>query len=387
MMDLENVKINNDFVNQMKIYREYNKVISSYFYRLSLETKDEHYNKIGDRINECNRIWLVNNYKDISIKELKKTHLCKNKFCFNCKKVTQAFRMAKYSDLIRSQKNAYHLVLTLPSVSADDLKGTLKHMAVCFRKLYRILRGLESYSVPSQFKHIYPIGALRSLEITYSEKGFHPHYHVLLVLEDDIELKKTNVNKYSYSYNTLTRTFSDFEVYIQKLWSCLIDKKRLTDINISSADGYSCILDKFKDGDFIELFKYLCKEADLVEKIDGKCKFILPYEHFKTLYFATYRLKQLQGYGTLYRVKDDFDLEELKEGYEEFLKYLSTSSTVDTGYEYLSDEDFWNKYNYLKEKGLDHDGFLKNFDFVKPDKYTYISFKKYVNFVTDKNNC
>ena len=57
-MDLENVKINNDFVNQMKIYREYNKVISSYFYRLSLETKDEHYNKIGDRINECNRICL-----------------------------------------------------------------------------------------------------------------------------------------------------------------------------------------------------------------------------------------------------------------------------------------------------------------------------------------
>lgn len=386
-MDLENIKVSNDFVNQMKIYRSYNKVISEYFYRMAKEDKNDKYINIGDRIEQCNRIWYINNFKDISIKELKKTHLCKNKFCFNCKKVTQAFRMAKYSDLIRSQKNAYHLVLTLPSVSAEDLKDTLKHMAVCFRKLYRIFRGLESYKVPAAYS-IKPVGALRSLEITYSKKGFHPHYHVLLVLQDDIELKKDIVNKYSYSYGQLTRTFSGLEVYIQKLWECLITKKRITDNNVMSVEGYSCILDKFKDGDFIELFKYLCKEADMVEKVEGekeKYKFILSYEHFKTLYKATYRLKQLQGYGTLYRVKDDFDLEELKEGYDDFIKYLNQNSVCESGYEYLLEEDFWKKHEWLQKNNLDHEGFLKHFDFVKPEKYNYISFKKYVNFVTKKD--
>lgn len=384
-MDLQDIKVNQEFVNQMKIYREYNKVISSYFYRMSLEEKDEKFNKIADRVNECNRIWFVNHFTDLNIKELKKTHLCKNKFCFNCKKVTQAFRMAKYSDLIRSQKNAYHLVLTLPSVSANDLKDTLKHMAVCFRKFYRIFRGLEKYK---PIYNLNPVGALRSLEITYSQKGFHPHYHVLLVLENDIELNKHNVNKFSYSYNELTRVFSDLEIYIQKLWQCLIEKKRLTDKNILSSEGYSCILDKFKDDDFIELFKYLCKEADMVEKVEGekeKYKFLLSYDHFKTLYHATYRLKQLQGYGCLYRVKDDFDLEELHDNYDKFIEYLTNNSNVNSKYEYLLEEDFFNKYKYLKDTGLDYEGFVKHFDFVKADKYKYISFKKYVNYVTKKD--
>lgn len=381
-MEKEDIKVGKEFINKMKIYRTYNTVISDYFYKLALEEKTEKFNKIGDRIAECNRLWVVNYFKDIKVKELKRTHLCKNKFCFNCKKVKQAFRMAKYSDFIRRQKNAYHLVLTVPSVPGEQLKDMLKLMAKSFRRLYGILNGRDKFKMPFPVK---VIGALRSLEITYSEKGFHPHYHVLLVLDSSVELLKNNINKFSYSYRQLTRTFSDLELFIQKLWQAIILNKRLNLNTILDLDGYSCILDEFKEGDFLELFKYLCKEADMVERIEGeeeKYKFVLSYEHFKILYKATYNIKQLQGYGTLYNIKDDFDLEELRDDYDEFIKYLNSISGTELKHEYLLEEDFWKKHKFLKESGLDHNGFLKNFDFVKPEEYDYISFKKYVSYVT-----
>lgn len=378
---IENFKVNKSYVYNIKNYRKYNSTISNYFNALYKETNQDVLKNTADRIRDCNRVWLVNYYKDINVKELKKTHLCHNKFCFNCKKVTQAFRMAKYSDLIRSQENCYHLVLTLPSVSHDKLKDTLKLMSKSFRRLYYILAGKDKFTIPF---NLVVVGALRSLEITFSKSGFHPHYHVLLVFKNKYDLNKHVINKFSYSYRKLTRVFSDLEVYIQKLWQCLIEGIRLN--KIDTVDGYSCILDEFKEGDFLELFKYMCKEADMVEKVEGeeeKEKFILSYKHFKTLYYATYRIKQLQGYGTLYRVKDDFDLEELHEKYDIFIEYLNNISECDIKYEYTSKEELEDKYSYLKENSLAYEEFINNYTYIDIDKYDYISFKSYVNFVNN----
>lgn len=388
-MDLiNNFKIQADFVKNLKVYRQYNKVISEYFYKMSSDKSNEHYKNLALRTDSCNRVWHIDYYKDINIKELKKTHLCKNKFCFNCKKILQAFRMAKYSDLIRSQSNIYHLVLTIPSVHGDDLGNTLKKMSSSFRRLYGILNGRDKFKLPFD---VSCLGALRSLEITFNDKGFHPHYHVLLVFDEPLELDKDKVHsKYSYSYSKLTRTFSDFELYIQKLWYCIFNDIRLTNENIENTEGYSCILDEFKEDDFIEIFKYLCKEADFFDIEDDnfdikKVKMLLPYRHFVHLYEATYRVKQLQGYGVFYHVTDNFDVEELHNDYDTFIEYLTSLSDVKRVFEYIYEGDYEKTLDKLKSNNLDVDGFKDNFKMIDLKSANYISFKNYVNFVSNIN--
>src|SRR3712207_6917428 len=49
-------------------------------------------------------------------------------------------------------------------------------------------------------------------------------------------------------------------------------------------NGFSCIVDKFPEDDFAELFKYMTKDKDE----EGN---ILTYDNFKTLYEALYRVR------------------------------------------------------------------------------------------------
>jgi len=71
--------------------------------------------------------------------------------------------------------------------------------------------------------------------------------------------------------------------------------------------GYSCTIDKFKEDDFLELFKYMTK-ATTEESL------ALEYRQFKALYYALHRVRQIQGYGCFYGLKDDDgDIEEVKE--------------------------------------------------------------------------
>lgn len=381
---LEQLKLDSDYVTNLQQYREYNNLIHSYFIRYAQEKNSKVLYNNATRIKDCNKVWNINYYRELNIKEVTKTHLCKNKFCFNCKKVLQAFRMSKYSDFIRKQKNLYHLVLTVPNVPGEDLQETLKKMSKAFRRFNLIISGKDKFKIPFNLD---VTGALRSLEITFSKKNegvsFHPHYHVLVSLDNSIVLDKTHKNKFSFdNLIYLKRLFSDIELYFQKLWYCLYNSIHLSKIKDVS-EGYSVILDEFKEGDFLELFKYMCKEKAFV---DGD-SILLDYETFKYLYESTYRVKQLQGYGIFYSVKDDFDFEEIKEGYLQYIEYLKTVDEPVVKKEFLSQKDYQRHIEKMRESGFNEDdikSFTKNFNFVEIDKSTYISLKKYVNLI--KNN-
>ena len=381
---LEQLKIENEYVENLKTYREYNQIIYTYFKDYAEELSSKVLLNNSVRIRDCNKVWNINHYQELNIKEVTKTHLCKNKFCFNCKKVLQAFRMSKYSDFIRKQKNLYHLVLTVPNVPGSDLKETLKKMSKTFKRFYRILRNDDKFKIPF---HLDVTGALRSLEITFAKKNdsvsFHPHYHVLLSLENSIVLDKTYKNKFSFdNLIYLKRLFSSIELYFQKLWYCLYNSIHLSKIK-DIENGYSVILDEFKEEDFIELFKYMCKEKSFIDEDS----ILLDYETFKYLYDATYRVKQLQGYGIFYNIRDDFDYEEIKEDYLKYIEYLKTVDEPVAKKEFLSEKDYQRHIEKMREDGFNEDdikSFTKNFNFVEIDKSTYISLKKYINLV--KNN-
>lgn len=357
MDNLVNAKVSHDLIVNVINNIEYNKIIINYYSRYREELHPAHAksktlkNKT-ENISNCNKFWEVDAYHKALVKDYIKTNLCKDKFCNNCKKVKQASRMAKYMpELEKYKENAYHLTLTSPTVSGLELKDKIKLMAKCYRTLNRYLtgnlkiRGLDFTSWGYK-------GSIRSLEVTFKEDMYHPHYHCFLVL-DGLNLgSKLIINDYSYSYGEFKQYFSKQEILIQKIWYLLINGETVTKKAIDELElGYSCKLDKLQEGDYNELFKYMTKEVD-------ECGDVLTYENFKILYEALYRVKQIQGYGCLYQVTDDGDVEMLEMEYQKIIDELKKIENPEL----------------LREKPQ---------DLLLDKKYTLISRRSYMKFMNN----
>lgn len=319
----------------------HNKVIIGYYDRYSKEIEGERQKVIErkvENIRGCNDFWFCDLYKKAKVKDFLKTNLCRDKFCANCKKVIQAGRMAKYCpELEKYSDSSFHLVLTSPNVKGERLKDHIKHMSRCFRKLHLYLSGKKLIRGLS-FDSWGLVGAIRSLEITFKGDSYHPHYHVILVLKGLRHLNKTITNDYSYNYCRMKNKFSDQEILLQKIWYLLINNVKVTMQNIHNLkQGYSCKMDKLKEGDYNEIFKYITKE--IAE--DGQ---VLTYQNFKTLYLALYRVKQIQGYGVLFSVDDSGDYTSTVEEYEAFVNGLreaeNPESVSETVRDLLQDKEY-----------------------------------------------
>lgn len=357
--DLYKLQVDKEHLTKVHKNLKYNELIGSYYDRLIQEQLNDIDiarldNKL-ERLQMCNCYWQIDRYDRQKIKDFIKTNLCRDKFCNNCKKVKQAERMAKFMPEINKYKNynMSQIVLTVPNCTGADLHDTIKKMFKSFGRLieyfraYKKIKGLD-------FSWLGYQGAVRSLEVTYSKKDYHPHLHVLLIHEGE-NGPKEHVNCYSYDkyQKKAQRKFSDFEILIQKIWYLLNNQEKVTKKAIDSLEvGYSCMMDTFVDDDFLELFKYMTK-ADGLE--DGK---IMSYQNFKDLYYGLHSVRQIQGYGCLYRLKDE-DLSELAdERYDEIINELRkeeepvpASETVqallnDTEYLLISRKKI---YKYLKQ--------------------------------------
>jgi len=289
----------------------------------------------------------LDKYEKQKIKDFQKTNLCHDKFCANCKKVVQAGRMAKYiPELEKYKSNLYHLILTVPNCSGQDLNFMYKKMAKSFRTLIRYLdcrlkvKGINF----ERFKYQ---GAVRSLEVTFKGDSYHPHFHVGIVLDFELGRKK-DINTYSYNNKNgvreLKRLFSKEEILIQKIWYLLINNIKVTKRSIEDLEeGYSCAIEKFNEDDYAELFKYISKGSDE----EGNT---LTYDNFISLYYGLYRVKQIQGYGCLYRIDDNIDLEELEKQYDEYIQEIRKKESPVVAYETPQDLILDSEYTLISRK-------------------------------------
>ena len=80
------------FLEKVKKNVDVNYVISDYYLRYAREeTRTSKqlmffYDR-ADRVQNCNKFWSLDKYERNKIKNLKRTYLCRDKFCANCKKV------------------------------------------------------------------------------------------------------------------------------------------------------------------------------------------------------------------------------------------------------------------------------------------------------------
>lgn len=350
-MDLKNVTVDKELLKGVIDNIEYNKTIIEYYKRFSLNGSvafsSDLLLKKSDRVSYCNKYWQLDKYERQKIKDFQKTNLCHDKFCANCKKVVQAGRMAKYiPELEKYKGNLYHLTLTVPNCSGQDINSTYKKMAKSFKTLIRYFTGNLKIKGINFEKFNYQ-GAVRSLEITFHGDSYHPHFHVGIVLDSELSRKKI-INTYSYNNKNgireLKRLFSKEEILIQKIWYLLINNIKVTKSSIEELEeGYSCAIEKFNEDDYAELFKYISKGSDE----EGN---ILSYDNFISLYYGLYRIKQIQGYGCLYQINDEIDLEELEKQYDEYIQEIRKKESPVVAYETPQDLILDSEYTLISRK-------------------------------------
>lgn len=352
-MKLEDIKVPKEMLKNIGKNREFNKQIVKYYSRLISETDGSSKKTLSNNLEsleDCNRLFFLDQYSLAKIKDFKKTNLCKDKFCSNCKKVKQASRMAKFMPLIQEQIEkhtyAYQMVLTVPNVSGTNLQKTIKKMNSSFSLMNRYLQNQRK--IKDLNLNMGLVGAIKTLEVTYKNDSYHPHFHILLVSDNDLGEKK-HTNKYSYDRfkRRETRLFSEVEITIQKLWRMLYEGIRVTRANFDSLDiGYSAMIDKMEGTDYLELFKYMVKG----ETEDKK---FMSYQQFKVLIVALKNVRQIQGYGVFHSVKDDDSMDlEVNRLYDELIAELQKQENPESVCETVQDLENDKEYTLISRKRI-----------------------------------
>ena len=101
------------------------------------------------------------------------------------------------------------------------------------------------------------------------------------------------------------RKFTDFEILIQKIWYLLNNSERVTKKAIDNLElGYSCTIDSIDESSMYEVFKYMTKSNSDDDEF-------MSYENFRVLNYSLKSVRQIQGYGILFNLKDDLNIEQV----------------------------------------------------------------------------
>ncbi|MCD8309454.1 MAG: protein rep [Clostridia bacterium] len=285
----------------------------------------------SNRILSCGRSVETKTWDEQRVHYVKRVKLCSDKFCGNCQKQLANARERKYTPLLdelSKHYDMYHITFTVPNVTGLFLPKAVGDIFKAFQHFIKIISGrkkIRGYDF-SQFGYQ---GCIRSLEITMNmdKSTYHPHLHCIFVFRKGLNLDgpKTETNAFSYSYGRKVQQFSDFEVFVQKLWYLCYEGITVTEKSIKDSEGYSCIVNN-ADGNYHQIFKYAIKgllddqKAEMRHKT-GMSRGIT-YEIFEDLYFALENRRAMQGYGCFYGLKFDEGLLDEKDETDKQVKEI-----------------------------------------------------------------
>ncbi len=412
--DLSSMLVNKEFVSRINDNIDYNKSIFYYYLKLSSEVKSNkqsfYLQDRAFRLKDCNSVWILDKYSFSNIKDFKKTYLCRDKFCSNCKKVRQAQRIKKYLPLLAEyDKDLYFFTLTVPNCTGENLNNVIRNMNSAFSKLIEYFNFRKKIKGIDFSKFAYK-GAIKSLEVSFKLDGarrFHPHFHCAFVFDGYKPGKEYIKNRFSVDHfkRRDLRLFNREVVKLQKIWFLLVNKIEVNSKNLDYCPftyydknigfsvtkvirnpGYSVVIDKFGSGQYQEMFKYMIKDKSM----DGKN---MNYDTFKYLLNGLNNVRQLSGTGVFYNVSEDDDVNlefKVDKIYNSFIAYLKEKElpveVSESPLEVLSDS----KYIYISRKkifsylrkSLLEEKFVIN-DFVSKEKSSFINYSKFDELIND----
>jgi hypothetical protein len=409
--------IDKKFIGRIVKNNNYNKTIVGYYLKMSDKAKSlddrTFFKEKANRLMECNAVWHLAKYRGSRVKNFLKTNLCKDKLgCANCRKVVQAQRMNKFIPLLKKYDNdLYFITVTVPNVQGEFLNYEVNKIIKAYKDLIYIL-GTKRKVGQDLKKRFNCKGSIRSLEVSWKQEGskrFHHHIHGAMVLEGYQMGKKYKSNRYSIDHthkDKELKLFSVDEILIQKIWYLLVNDievnekhltycphpyyvdseviedgkkviKKIKKFKMDKNLGYSCSIEKFKPGQYQEMFKYMIKEKSM----EGD---MMDDETFEFMYYGLKDVRQIEGYGVFYGLKDvkDQDFEnEVSRIADEFINYLNSIETPIMITESPTQALFDTKYTYVSKKKIY--GYLRQAMMEKEFKDSHIGNvnENYINSV------
>lgn len=273
---------------------------------------DGYFTNKGDRIASCMNYWECDIYHDSKVIDLRKTYRCMDKFCTNCKRVRTAGYLIDFMPHFKELSEKYTpmmITLTIPNCERTELENTVKKLFEEWKIFYRLFSAKITQKFAYKDRQYDAVGAIRALEITYSERlnNYHPHLHAIVFLDnisDTTIFEKEIQGEWNYEthdYNLIS--LADIE--IRDLWTRIYNgiDRRIKEYDIMP---YMCDIRPVNGvKGILEVLKYAFKTSDIKD-----------YSIFEELYYATFHKRIKQGYGKLYNLKfEDY----IEEGSDEIL--------------------------------------------------------------------
>lgn len=144
---------------------------------------------------------------------------------------------------------------------------------------------------------------IKNLEITINNNGFHVHFHCIIFL--DCFNKDDFIKNISGGYRKKSNNFikiSNADLFIKKLWTVAYKGKNISyfdKVGNNWFDSFICDIEELEMPKGIyEAFKYPIKDSNIES-----------YEIFKYLHEGLFKKRLYQGYGKLYRLSKDIEIE------------------------------------------------------------------------------
>jgi plasmid rolling circle replication initiator protein Rep len=272
------------------------------------------------RIINCLNHWEWNKYEENKVLDLQKIYRCKDLFCPNCRKWNVAKALVNFNpyfkDLLTKGYCPYLMTLTVPNVKGELLGEEVNRFNKAF---YTLWRWLSCNNGKGYDKRLFnAVACVRAIELNVNEEryDFHIHIHAIIFLENDN--KADFFKRISGGYRKISSEFiyySNADIFIQKLWTMAYKNINVTGFDSRSddwRDNNICDIRELEmPGGINEVFKYCFKDMQ-----------ILDIKIFEYLFFALLGRRLRQGYGLLYGLKnnDDVDVMDLC---DDISKYLS----------------------------------------------------------------
>lgn len=118
--------------------------------------------------------------------KLQYANFCRDRLCPMCqwRRSYKVFaQVSRVMDQIEDKFIFLFLTLTIPNCSGDDLKSTIS----------KLQKGFDRFSQYAAFKKCVA-GYFKALEVTINQKygTFHPHFHIILAVDNDYFVKHKN---------------------------------------------------------------------------------------------------------------------------------------------------------------------------------------------------
>jgi plasmid rolling circle replication initiator protein Rep len=206
----------------------------------NISTEMDEAKRVSSEISGCANFLVFHNYYTIEEIRLSKVITCKKHLlCPFCAARRASKQVEKNGDRIKKvleeNKNLIPVMITLTVKNGDDLTERFEHIKKSFQKLQQKRKDAIRGKTETEFTKVK--GSMFSYEVTNKGNGWHPHIHMIALLDDYIDQSK-----------------------LSKEWEAITKDSKIIDIRkVTSKSGKTLDISDA----LLEVFKYALKFSDL----------------------------------------------------------------------------------------------------------------------------